>query len=31
MTEADPAHSTGSASRVGGGDLLPLVSRRLLD
>src|SRR6516164_6893155 len=27
MTEAHPAHSTGGASRVGGGDLLPLVSR----
>jgi len=26
MTEAHPAHSTGGASRVGGGDLLPLVS-----
>jgi hypothetical protein len=27
MTEAHPAHSTGGASRAGGGDLLPLVSR----
>ena len=27
MNEAHPAHSIGGASRVGGGDLLPLVSR----